>query len=62
MVLTDILHKSYSTEATSRIRDLSKQAAASDFFGGMHELTSDAGGLLPGSILLNKGTDFAKSC
>jgi OmpA-OmpF porin, OOP family len=61
MILTEILHKSYATEATSSIRDLSKKATANDFFGGMHELTSDAGGLLPGSILLNKGTDYSKS-
>ena len=61
MVLTDIVHKSYYQEGTNRIWELSRQAAASDFFGNLHELSTGAGGLVPGSILLNKGTDFAKA-
>jgi outer membrane protein OmpA-like peptidoglycan-associated protein len=61
IVLTDIVHKSYYQEGTNRIWELSRQAAASDFFGNLHELSAGAGGLVPGSILLNKGTDFAKA-
>lgn len=61
IVLTDILHKSYFPEPTGKVLDLSRQAASSDFFGGMHELSTGSGGLLPGSILLNKGTNYSKS-
>ena len=61
MVLTDILHKSYFPEPTGKVLDLSRQAASSDFFGGLHELTTGPGGLLPGSTLLNKGTNYSKS-
>jgi OmpA-OmpF porin, OOP family len=61
MVLTDIIHKAWSQEHTIRIWNLSKQAAGGDFFGRLHELTIDSGGLVTGSILLNQGTDFAKS-
>jgi OmpA-OmpF porin, OOP family len=61
MVLTDIIHKGWSQEHTIRVWNLSKQAAGGDFFGRLHELTIDSGGLVTGSILLNQGTDFAKS-
>ena len=61
IVLTDILHKSYFPEPTGKVSDLSRQAASSDFFGGLHELTTGPGGLLPGSTLLNKGTNYSKS-
>lgn len=61
MILTDILHKSYFPEPTGKVLDLSRQAASSDFFGGLHELSTGSGGLLPGSILLNKGTNYSKS-
>jgi OmpA-OmpF porin, OOP family len=61
IVLTDILHKSYFPEPTGKVLDLSRQAAGSDFFGGLHELTTGPGGLLPGSTLLNKGTNYSKS-
>jgi outer membrane protein OmpA-like peptidoglycan-associated protein len=61
MILTDIVHKSYYQESTVRMGELSRQAAASDFFGSIHELSTGSGGLVPGSLLLNKGTDFAKA-
>ena len=61
MALTDIFHKAWSQEHTVRVWNLAKQAAAGDFFGRMHELTNDSGGLVTGSVLLNRGTDFAKS-
>jgi hypothetical protein len=61
LVLIDILHKSYNPEHTARVWELSRQAAAGDFFGEMHQLTISTGGLVPGSVLLNKGADYAKS-
>ena len=61
LVLIDILHKSYNPELTMKVWDLSQQAAAGDFFGEMHQLTTSAGGLVPGSVLLNKGTDYARA-
>jgi outer membrane protein OmpA-like peptidoglycan-associated protein len=61
MILTDIVHKSYYQESTGRVWELSRQAAASDFFGNVHELSTGSGGLVPGSLLLNKGTEFAKA-
>jgi outer membrane protein OmpA-like peptidoglycan-associated protein len=61
LVLTDIIQKAWSQEHTIRVWNLGKQAAAGDFFGRLHELTIDSGGLVTGSVLLNQGTDFAKS-
>ena len=61
LVLIDILHKSRFPESTTKIWELSRQAAAGDFFGEMHELSISSGGLVPGSILYQKGTDYAKS-
>jgi outer membrane protein OmpA-like peptidoglycan-associated protein len=61
LVLTDILHKSYTSEGATRVWNLSKLAAGSDFFGQLHELSVGSGGLVPGSILLNKGNDFTRS-
>jgi hypothetical protein len=61
LVLTDILHKSYYPEQHARIWELSRQATTGDFFGQLHELKVSAGSLLPGSILLNQGTQYAKS-
>jgi hypothetical protein len=60
LILTDILHKSYFTEANALVWDLSRQAATGDLFGELHELTVSAGGLVPGSALLNKGMEYAK--
>lgn len=61
MVLTDILHKSHFPEGTAKIDQLARQAASNDFLGHLHELSIDPGGLVAGSVLLNKGTDFARS-
>lgn len=61
LVLIDVLHKSYNPELTVKVWELSRQAAAGDFFGEMHQLTTGAGGLVPGSVLLNKGTDYARA-
>ncbi len=61
MVLTDIVHKAYFPEGTAKVATLGRQAANSDFFGHLHELSIDAGGLVAGSALLNKGTDFARN-
>jgi OmpA-OmpF porin, OOP family len=61
MILTDMVHKAYSKEQTVKIWNLSRQAAAGDFFGHLHELTIDSGGLVAGSVLLTQGTDFAKN-
>ena len=61
MILADIMHKSYYQESTVRVWELSRQAAASDFFGNVHELSTGSGGLVPGSLLLNKGAEFAKA-
>jgi len=60
LILTDILHKSYFTEANALVWDLSRQAATGDLFGELHELTVSAGGLVPGSVLLNKGMEYAR--
>ena len=61
LVLIDILHKSYDPDATAKVWELSRQATAGDFFGEMHELSISSGGLVPGSILLNRGTDYARA-
>lgn len=61
LVLIDILHKSYYPESTAKVWDLSRQAITGDFFGEMHELSISSGGLVPGSVLLNRGTDYAKA-
>lgn len=61
LVLIDILHKSYHSEPAAKVWELSRKATTSDFFGEMHELSISSGGLVPGSVLLNKGTDFAKA-
>ena len=61
MVLTDILHKSYFPEGTAKVDQLARQAASNDFFGHVHELNMNPGGLVAGSVLLNKGGDFARS-
>jgi hypothetical protein len=60
LILTDILHKTYFTEANALVWDLSRQAATSDLFGELHELTVSTGGLVPGSALLNKGVEYAR--
>jgi hypothetical protein len=60
LVLVDILHKSAYPESIANIRDLSQRAVTGDFFGEMHELTISPGGLLPGSVLLNRGVEYAK--
>ena len=61
MIATDILHNASLQEGTARIGILARQAANSDFFGHLHELTTGTGGLIAGSVLLNKGKEFAKS-
>jgi hypothetical protein len=61
LVVTDVLHKSYNPELTGRVGDLAHQAADDDLFGEMHQLTTGAGGLVPGSVLLNKGADYARA-
>jgi hypothetical protein len=61
LILTDILHKSFFPEANALVWDLSRQAASGDLFGELHELTINAGGLVPGSVLLNKGMEYARS-
>jgi hypothetical protein len=61
LVLIDILHKSYYPEPAAKVWELSRQATTGDFFGEMHELSISSGGLVPGSVLLNRGTDFAKA-
>lgn len=60
MVQTGILHKAGTTEGASNIWNLSKQAAGSDFFGHLHELNNSTGGLVAGSSLLNKSSDFTR--
>src|SRR5580698_7041867 len=60
LVLVDILHKSAYPESIANFRDLSQRAVTGDFFGEMHELTISPGGLLPGSVLLNRGIEYAK--
>ena len=61
MVLTDILHKSYSPEGTTKIGSLARQAVTGDFFGQLHELNVGTGGLVAGSSLLNKGAEFSRA-
>lgn len=61
LVLIDVLHKSHIPEQTAKVWELSRQAITGDFFGEMHELSISSGGLVPGSVLLNRGTDYAKS-
>ncbi|HTR28846.1 MAG TPA: hypothetical protein VMH27_06230 [Puia sp.] len=60
LILTDILHKSAYPDSMANIRELSQRAVTGDFFGEMHELTISPGGLLPGSVLLNRGIEYAK--
>jgi OmpA-OmpF porin, OOP family len=61
IVLIDVLHESSTPAGATKIWNLSRQAANGDFFGHLHELTIDSGGLVVGSILLNKGTEFARN-
>jgi outer membrane protein OmpA-like peptidoglycan-associated protein len=61
IVLIDILHEAGSTGGPAKIGTLSKQAATSDFFGHLHELSVGTGNLVAGSVLLTKGKDFARS-
>ena len=61
MVLTDILHKSYSPEGISKVSTLARQAVTGDFFGQLHELNVGNGGLVAGSSLLGKGAEFLKA-
>ena len=60
LVLTDILHISAYPESASSIRELSQRAVTGDFFGEMHELSFNPGGLVPGSVLLGRGAEYAK--
>jgi outer membrane protein OmpA-like peptidoglycan-associated protein len=59
IVLTEVLHQAGSPEGPTKIGNLAKQAAGSDFFGHLHELEVSSGSLATGSILLKKGSDFA---
>jgi len=61
MILTDIVNKAHFPEATTKIGGLARQAVASDFFGQLHELNTNSGGLVAGSSLLTKGGDFARN-
>src|ERR1700754_245943 len=61
MVLTDILHKSYFPEGTTKVGTLARQAVTGDFFGQLHELNVGNGGLVAGSSLLNKGAECPKA-
>jgi hypothetical protein len=61
LVLTDILHKAYFPEPIARVWELSQQATTRDFYGELHELSVSAGGLVPGSLLLNQGAQCAKA-
>jgi hypothetical protein len=60
LVLTDILHKSDYPDSVANVRDLSRRAVTGDFFGEMHELSISPGGLVPGSVLLNRGVEYAR--
>lgn len=60
LVLTDILHKSDYPDSVGNVRELSRRAVTGDFFGEMHELSISPGGLVPGSVLLNKGVEYAR--
>jgi hypothetical protein len=60
LVLIDIIHKSAYPERVAPIDRLARDAAASDFFGEIHELNNAPGGLMAGSLLLNKGSEFAR--
>jgi hypothetical protein len=60
LILIDIIHKSHYPERVAPIDGLARNAATSDFFGEIHELNTASGGLMAGSLLLNKGTEFAR--
>ncbi len=60
LVLTDILHISDYPESLANVRELSRRAVTGDFFGEMHELSFNPGGLVPGSVLLNRGAEYAR--
>ena len=60
LVLTDILHKSDYPDSVANVRELAKRAVTGDFFGEMHELSISQGGLVPGSVLLNRGVEYAR--
>lgn len=61
LVLTDILHKAHFPAGTTKITHLAKQAAHSDFSGQVSEWLTDTGGLVTGSVLLSKGSEFARA-
>ena len=58
MVLTDIAYKANFPEGISKVGTLARQAAESDLFGHLHELSTGTGGLVAGSALLNKGSEL----
>lgn len=59
IVLTEVLHQAGSPAGATKIANLAKQAAGSDFFGQLHELGVSSSNLVTGSVLLKKGSDFA---
>ncbi|HWB90247.1 MAG TPA: hypothetical protein VG605_00280, partial [Puia sp.] len=61
LVLIDILRKTHYPESTTRVWELSRKATTGDFFGEMHELNVNPGGLVPGSHLYQKGMDYARA-
>jgi len=61
MVVTCMLHKVGFQQDAIKIYDLSKHAAGNDFFGHLHELSINQGGLTAGSALLTKGSEYARS-
>ncbi len=61
MVLTSVLTKGAFQADAAKVYELSKQAAGNDFFGHIHELSINQGGLTAGSALLSKGADYANA-
>lgn len=58
IVLTDIAYKANFPEGIAKVGNLARQAADSDLFGHLHELSTGTGGLVAGSALLNKGSEL----
>ncbi|HEX9510031.1 MAG TPA: OmpA family protein [Puia sp.] len=61
MVLTDIIHKAHFTEGVTKITNLARLAAASDFSEHFHTLSTNMGGPGAGSSVSEKGADFARN-
>src|SRR5258708_13161265 len=61
MVLTDIIHKAHFTEGVTKITNLARLAAASDFSEHFHTLSTNMGGPVAVTPSSKKGTNSASN-